>query len=692
MKYTEEQLASIRHPRGHSVTFAVAGSGKTQMLVGRVAWLLQQGVAAKHIRLLAFNRSARAQLQDRIRVALPMGAEMPRISTFNSLGHRLCELFEREQQLPRHELSTSEALLKKMARRALVDALAAGNEKGPVSAEMLDDFVAFIGLAKADIEPPDVVLRRLPAGNGRAFFCDAFVRFERNRQERRVRFYDDQVRDPVLLMRAEPATAQRVTNKFDVVIVDEFQDVSRVQLELLVILVGTRAQLNVVGDDSQCIYAWRGARPEFMGRRFDTCFPGATRYTLSRTFRFGHQVSLAAAHLIRHNRHRADTLCISAPSTPNTAISLVKAHNTGQQEAVVEAIAAWCRRNGARRQVAVLARLWAQLMALELALLEHAIPYYKPGPALFDLPELAGLLGYCRLAAGTLFAEPRAREVVRAMLTTPTLFLSANALDNLVEQILSAPEQAGRLIADAAPRKAPNWKREPFYLRAELWRAAQHAWTGKGAADALQVYAVQTGLRKALEGDATDATTEKRLAYETLLHLAQASRATVTEFVAHMDRLRASQRDYQAGSDEILLLTTIHQAKGLEWPCVVLTGLEAGAFPGKRAALEEERRLAYVAMTRGRSQLFLVIPPDAHFQANMEGRPPPLHGKPSVAVSPFLYEACLPASIELGAVLHQCRPEDVGAVRLPAAPASNQALLQRYLRAVASSAESSGAT
>ena len=359
-----------------------------------------------------------------------------------------------------------------------------------------------------------------------AYFVRAFTLFEQARERAGLRFFADLLSEPVAVMRANPRALAMVTNKLDLVVVDEFQDVSRVQVELLIQLVGTRAHLNAVGDDSQCIYAWRGARPEIMGDEFARHFPGATRYTLSRTFRFGHRVSLAAAQLIGNNRNRMDTLCVSAPSTPDTGIEVLRATSAGDQSTVVAAIDGWRRAGRSLREVAVLARLWAQTLSLELALLERDIPYVKAKDDLFRVPEIAGLLGYLRLAAGTLFAEPRAREIVRYMLSTPTLWLTAATLDALADGILRAPAQAPTLLMETASQAKKPYHETRISDRAQVWHEAL-GWADLPAADALRFYASTTDLVSAFATSATsEAAAEKELAYQTLLDWAVRTRTT----------------------------------------------------------------------------------------------------------------------------------------------------------------------
>lgn len=680
------------------------------MLVGRVLFLLEQGVPPERIRVLAFNKAAAREFAERLSAALPASAKSPKVSTFHSLGLSLTTLFEQRNLLPRRRLEDQDAVQKRLARDAVLAALKEEDSDAYPSQDDFESFVTFIGLVKSDILSAREAFADLGLSLDYSYFVRAFALFEAARDRAGLRFFADLQYEPATLMRANPEALALVTNRLDIVVVDEFQDVSRIQIELLTQVIGTRASLNAVGDDSQCIYAWRGSRPEMMGTEFDRHFPGARRFTLSRTFRFGHRLALAANMLIANNHNRADTLCVSAPSTPDTRIDIIRASSDGDQGAVVTAIEAW-RRSGRRLgDCAVLARLWAQTLGLELALLDRGIPYHKPKGDIFSVPDVVGLLGWLRLAAGSLFAhqatpdatpfQAPVQDVIRAMLATPTLWLPARTIADLAAQIADHPASArNRLYAIAGHNRKP-YHANQIRDRADLWDEVA-TWGTLSAGEALRRYAERTRLAESFARSAsTDAASEKEIVYRTLLGRACRSRASIPEFLARMDAL-CSERDRQraeAGADRVLL-STIHQAKGLEWGLVICAGLEEGQFPSKRSDPEEERRLAYVAFTRAKEDLRLVIPPDTRFDAAWEGRSTPDPTALLSAASRFAFEAELRTAVDVGAAIVERLSgsdlvgSDLSATTLqptpaaprptpqpmPAAPAGTAPLLNRYL-------------
>jgi DNA helicase-2/ATP-dependent DNA helicase PcrA len=651
------------------------------MLVGRVRYLLEQGVPESSIRVLAFNTDAAAEFRNRLQRTLPNGLAAPKVQTFNAIGHALVGLFEQRGMLPRLRLETGEGLLRRLAREAVKATLDEVDSDEAPSQDEHEAFVSFIGLVKSDIESPEEVFRQFGLPSSLDYFPRAFRRFEQARLKAGVRFFADQVAEPVALLRANPQARAAVTNRLDYLLVDEFQDVNRMQVELLLQLMGTRAQLNAVGDDAQCIYTWRGSRPEYMGTQFDRFFPGATRYTLSRTFRFGHRLALAAAQLIAHNRNREDTLCVAAPSTPDTHIELIRATADGDQGAVVAAIDLWRRQGRGLREVAVLARLWAQTLGLELTLLERGIPYAKAAPSVFEVPEVVGFVGWMRLVVGKLSEEAACEDTIRHMLGTPTLWLQARDLSALARAIAEDPGRAPDLLTAAARRAKGYTAKERMLTRAQVWRDAPR-WAGRPAAEFLRYYATVTDLMQVFgAAAATEDAGEKEQAYRTLLEFALACGSEVGAFVRHMDELRKARERYSAGGDAVLL-STIHRAKGLEWPWVVVTGLEEGSFPSRRSGIEEERRLAYVAMTRAKERLSLVIPPDEAFDAAWHGA---IHRGPGTAKRPasrFAYEANLRISADLGDAIGRRLAGGTAAPALPDVPKTAAPRLNRYLEAV----------
>jgi DNA helicase-2/ATP-dependent DNA helicase PcrA len=302
MNLTDEQLRIINHSGGHARVSAVAGSGKTTTMVARVGQLLQQGVSANLVMVLMFNKSARDSFAEAMQNRLPSAAQLPEVRTFHSLGMRLVNSFTKRGALPPYSLVTEEYIQEKLARQVANEVYRESQDNdGWLAGDEVEEFITFIDRVKSTVTGPAEVFKKLDLSTRYSYFIKAFDLFEKVRRERKIRFYADLIHEPLMAMLADSELADWVTDRVDHIIVDEYQDINEAQQQLLKILAGSRARVMVVGDVDQCIYEWRGARPEYITTRFQLDFPKPENYMLSYTFRYGHQLSLAANHLISWN-------------------------------------------------------------------------------------------------------------------------------------------------------------------------------------------------------------------------------------------------------------------------------------------------------------------------------------------------------------------------------------------------------
>lgn len=659
MHLTEEQLRIVRHTGGHARVSAVAGSGKTTTMVARIGHLLREGVTAEKMLVLMFNKSARDCFAESMAKNLAvLNCPLPEVRTFHSLGLRLVNSFTKRGALPAFQLVTEEHILERLARQVVNEVYRQHHEGWP-SAEDLEEFLTFLDRVKATVAPAEKVLQSLALRASFAYFVSAFELFEKVRRERRIRFYADLIHEPLMAMLADPELAAWVADRVEHIIVDEYQDINEAQQQLLRILAGSRAKVMVVGDVDQCIYEWRGAQPEFITTRFQQDFPDPANYLLSYTFRYGHQLSLAANHLIANNRKRDRKFCISHPSTASTGIACLADTDRMQvgskaKHPVLGVLADWQERGRSLGEAAVLVRLFAQSVPVELALLEAGIPYRLEGNnQVFDCPEVLALTGYLRLVLGTLADEAvSARQAtIIAMLSQPHVGLKREELESLAAAIAADPPSAPSLISSWGGSELPPFVRIKLGETAENWRhLSRLSATGSAAAllkkiiHRLQLYEFYDSF------SARGVTAENRVkTCQALIDFAASQRYSAPELLVRIAELRTVS---EAGAEETLLITSVHRAKGLEWPLVILPGLEEGSFPvdreqqGETAELEDERRLFYVAMTRAIEEAVFIHPPDEGLQRSLQvGGSRPAKDSPA---SRFLYEANLGFSTRLG--------------------------------------------
>ena len=685
IKFTREQQQIIAHRGGHARVSAVAGSGKTTTMIARVGVLLEQGVPADDILVLMFNRSAREAFEQSMRARLTCFTALPQIRTFHSLGFRLVNSFVRKGVLPRYRLETKAFLLERLARAAAGEAFRRVEGEGmSLPKEQMEEFLAFIDLVKGAAEGPAVVLQSLHLGTKLSFFIEAFELFEKQRRRARLRFYSDLIYEPLQALSADDKLVAWVENRVAHIIVDEYQDINESQQQLLKIIAGSRAEVMVVGDVDQCIYEWRGARPEYIIKNFALDFPSPHDYSLSFTFRYGHALSLAANHLIANNLRRDEKLCISHESNgPTRILSLEEQPGTHPVNTVLRD---WQKQGRHLAEAAVLLRLYAQSVPVELALLSEGIPYRLEGGAdLFGCEEIVALLGYLRLAASR-FADlvPESLEAtLRAMLNQPHPGIKKEELEGVLNSMLpllqSSPGEAVACFTGGVQRRLP-----PFILRriediAAVWRWLLQQ-DGESRAvpllrrlvDKLDLYDFYHSI------SVRTVTAENRVkTCEALIDFARSDDLSINGL---LDRIEEFRLRGGAESGESLLLTSIHRAKGLEWPLVILPGLEEGSFPfckgeSGEESMEDERRLFYVAITRAIEKLVCIHPPDAQLKkAMVRGSLKPPTNK--VRASRFLYEENAGVSVELGLRI------DSGEAAGNAIRGEDLTIVRRYLAAV----------
>jgi len=659
MNLTDEQLRIINHSGGHARASAVAGSGKTTTMVARVERLLQQGASANLIMVLMFNKSARDSFAQAMQNRLSSSADqLPEVRTFHSLGMRLVNSFTRRGALPGYRLVTEDYVQEKLARQVANEVYREEQENdGWLAGDEVEEFLAFIDRVKSTVTGATEVFKKLELSSRFSYFIRAYQLFEKVRKERKIRFYADLIHEPLMAMLADSEVATWVTDRIEHIIVDEYQDINEAQQQLLKILAGSRAKVMVVGDVDQCIYEWRGARPEYITTRFQIDFPTPDNYQLSYTFRYGHQLSLAANHLIAGNRRRDQKLCISHKTTENTVVTCIEEQH---KHPVISVLKEWLGRDRSLRDAVVLVRLFAQSVPVELALLEAGIPYRLEGNAqVFDCSEVLALTGYLKLVLGTIAddSQQSREQMLTAMLSQPHLGIKREEMEQVVQSIADAPHSAVELLRNWSGSDLPPFIRKRFEETAANWRWLVDS-SSAGRADILLKRIVQK--LKLYEFyhnfSARTVTAENRVkTCQAFIDFAASQNLSVRQLVEKITEFQTAGEDPMA---ETLLITSVHRSKGLEWPLVILPGLEEGAFPfyrereGKVEDLEDERRLFYVAITRAIEQVVCIHPVDAELKRCIAKCCGKIPGE-MVRASRFLYEANPGLSVCLGEILSE---------------------------------------
>ena len=607
MKLTAEQQAVVHHREGHARVAAVAGAGKTTTMAARVLHLLGSGVPPKRMLVLMFNRSAKDDFQRRLASMAPAGQPLPDVRTFHSLGHRLTQSLCRWGALTPRRLLSAEWQMERLLRQASLNVLAGQVDRRDAALEgdRLEALAHFCGLVKAEMLPAATLYERLNYEPDTDYFPTAFEEAERLLHAEGVMTYADLLYRPLQALEADATLRKRVEGFLDHVIVDEYQDINTVQQRLLAVLAGPSANVMAVGDANQCIYEWRGARPDTMLENFTATFGKATDYPLSMTFRHGHALALTANHAIMANQRRPDQLCLAEAGNPDTRVTV------GQgSRLLLDALMDWQAQGRALSDASLLVRSWALSVPFQLALLQAGIPFrlLREDRFVFRLPLVQALAGYLKLSRRPeLLHDP---EQLLLLLSQPTPFVARERLQRLAYQLATTqqwPERHEPVLAALKPLQRRTLKKR-WELLCELPKL--NAWPpAKLLGHVVETIDAEKTLKRAAAR--RDKGEEDVRLLDVLIEQAE----SVQDPDAFIELLERPVEN-QAGG---VLVSTVHGAKGLEWPLVAVAGVNEEDFPHysrdnplNDERLEEERRLFYVAITRAKEQLLVLHDGGAH--------------------------------------------------------------------------------
>ena len=609
---TEEQRAIVAHNHGPALVFAVAGAGKTTAMTHRIERLVREKIfPAQNILATSFSK---ASVKD-IKTALGQWPHCGpvQVQTLHAVGWGILKLAQRrglgrEFSLGQEEDNSDSRLLGQVLGTAWRD-------KVPYAAELdsLDraDFLNYVGVMKANLLYADLAQLELPPGAfaqagqatappGFAWYPALYDLYEKVRVQEHILTFDDMLLSAWECLHRFPDVLDDARRRFACVLVDEFQDVNRVQSEILDLLTLPHRHYMAIGDDDQTIYEWRGADPGFI-LNFTARY-GASKYFIHDNFR-SHAAPLALANrVIACNRRRepkslsltrgfGGTLKVYEETSP-------EAQGRHLAQIVKDALASG-RLPG---EIAILVRLYAQTPPLEQGLLEASIPYRVVGSSPFYArPEVKTLLDYVRLARMEDDWETRWSQIANK----PARYLSRAFCDGIGQTVQRGISFPNALMAAA--------KDAPAHMAARLGDLADTLHWLRGASETLPAGAALSQLDKKIgyleflrrssgfpeTGLARAANVEAFLRYA-------GSSATLAALLLHLDTLAAAGVGQNRDSSNGIALMTVFRAKGLQWPVVFVPDCNQGIFPyGGPDELEEERRLFYVALTRTQSDLHL---------------------------------------------------------------------------------------
>ncbi len=619
---TPEQEQVVAHPVGcHARVLAVAGSGKSTTLAHRIKHLVDtRQVPPNAMLVLMFNAMARKQFISHLdKVGLPSNYQ-PSVDTFHSFAFRVINEAIKASLLPSKTqfwLSDKAEYVWVCLKRVINDLEKA--KRFPPETVDPEQAMHAISLWKGSLVPPhragSFMQPHLPL---------VYTAFEEFRQSQDALTYDDFIPTAIEILESNPGFYRRFCSNIQELFADEYQDINLGQQTLIELLAGEQADVMVVGDDDQTIYEWRGARPNYILKDFATVFNGKSvlDYRLSRSFRFGPIIAQCAANVIACNTVRVEKPLIAFQTEKPGFIQLIQDGDDTSKELADQVLSLINQDKVSPQEIVVLARMYAQMDSLEAEFLSRSIPYRVDGQEPFyKRKEINALLDYIRLANQLQSPmDEQSGKWLFNIANKPSRFLSRALLDRLVNSARQRRISPQTILQQAASDPSfglSRWQTRPIYSLLDFLTELQT----KINQDAGEVLAWMVDWLDYLayfqkyygNGETAD---EKANA---VTHFIQHVANLKTTPLGLLDQLAKLDTTQGKPEEELILFTTIFRTKGLEFDYVVIPQCDENLLPylkGEQmdaydtcnftretvmsSAVENERRLFYVAITRAR--------------------------------------------------------------------------------------------
>ncbi len=614
-----QQREAVAAPLTHQLILAGAGSGKTRVLVHRIAWLMQiEHLSPGSILAVTFTNKAAKEMRHRIEELTGISSRHLWVGTFHSLAHRLLRMHWREAKLPENfqviDSDDQLRLIKRIVRAMNIDE----NAYQPKQAQHYINEQKDEGLRAAHIQPYNDQWAQT--------MVTIYGAYEEACQRGGMVDFAE------LLLRAhelwlhQPQILAQYQNRFGFILVDEFQDTNSIQYAWLRVLAGKVVPMMAVGDDDQSIYGWRGAKIENI-LQFSKDFPGAQEVKLEQNYRSTSNILNAANAVIDNNPSRLGKK-LWTEGEPGELISLYEAFNE-QDEArfICDQIESFKKENPGKRyeNIAILYRSNAQSRVLEESFIRASLPYrIYGGQRFYDRLEIKNAMAYLRLMQNRHDDAALERVInvpARAIGEKTVQQLRTLARDNgsslwqAVEQSIEHKTLTPRAITSLSGFTALIGEMEDTCNGIDLHEQMDHVIQKSGLIAHHQKEKgekAQTRLENLDELISAARSFDLDEAMASQLESGVPEDALIqTPLAAFLDRAALDSGDTQADEfEDSVQMMTLHSAKGLEFPLVFLAGVEEGLFPHKMSAgdpvrLEEERRLCYVGITRAMTKLVI---------------------------------------------------------------------------------------
>ncbi len=611
----KEQYEAVSSPPGKALVIAGAGSGKTRTLTYRVAWLLDQGIESRQVLLLTFTNKAAREMGERVRELVPHDISDLWAGTFHSIGSRILRRHAEDLGFTR-----SFSILDRDDQKSMLTMVIAGCDidttqrrfpKGDVLASMF----SLIENTGATLE--EVIAARYD------HFYDWTEKIEQVREgyiakklETNSMDFDDLLVMTVRLFEERPDVLELYQGKFEHILVDEYQDTNSVQGRMIDLLVGGSNSLMAVGDDAQSIYSWRGADMEHI-LGFPVRYPGSRVFTIETNYRSVPEILDLSNAAIRANSGRYEKDLHSSRESVGALPALVALENPRTQAAFVAQRMLELRDEGIPlEQMAVLYRAHFQSLEIQMELTVRGIPFgITSGLRFFEQAHIKDIAAFMR------FVTNRRDEVSFMRMVNLLPGCGPVAAQKLWAEWLKSgwaskeelpPKWSDLLLKFKVPKKAVRHWEQLCYTLDELTPE------GEFTRPSDMIFSILEGVYDEYLKATFENFENRHSDIEQLSNYGNTF-DNIVDFLAQLSLMSAVDGeptgDKSAPDEEKVTLSSIHQAKGLEWKIVFVIWLVDGQFPNGRILeaddqpmLEEERRLFYVALTRAKDELYLTFP------------------------------------------------------------------------------------
>ena len=604
-KLNPEQYRAVTTIEGPILIIAGAGSGKTRVITYRIANMLEKGIPQSAILALTFTNKAAREMEERIKELTNKKLKNLTVSTFHAFGVRILR-----QEIEALGYRPNFSIYDETDKKALI------KETGielKFTADALD-------LYKISVLFSDIKTGRKTWSGDNDMYRELYEGYQEGLKLYNSVDFDDLIVLPIKLFKEHPEILARYKERFKYIMVDEFQDTSHQQYEFMHLL--AERNVAVVGDDDQSIYSWRGADYQNIVN-FETDFPGLKEIRLEQNYRSTGTILAAANGVIKHNSNRKDKELWSGNGNGKPIEIYMPDNEAAEAEFIAEGIQGICaeeKRNYA--DFGVLIRANTQTRAIEEAFLEANIPYtVSSGTSFFERKEIKDIISYLRVIAN----HDDDINLIR-ILNTPRRGIGRAA----IEQINTVAKNNGyslwesiQAIITCPPEECPVSDSVLDSLKdfSEIIEKNKSMLSGKGLSKKVREMVEEINYFDFLIAENPKSDKAARFKYMNIESLIKSMEQWEnnpnyedTSLYAYLNRITLLSRDDMDEEENQgkVNLMTVHASKGLEFPVVFIAGAEEGLMPhahaieeGGDAAVEEERRLFYVAVTRARNRLLI---------------------------------------------------------------------------------------